>query len=354
MPKSPNHKLKLLVLLRFLQRQSDENHPVTMSQLLEELGRYGISAERKSLYDDLETLRSFGVDVVGIRGRRPGYYLASRDFELPELKLLVDSIQSSKFITQKKTLSLIGKLESLCSVHEAQLLERQVYVRGRVKSMNESVYYNVDAVSDAISRDLAIRFRYYEFTVSKQRRYRRQGSFYELSPYALLWDDENYYMLAWDEKEQRFKHFRVDKMTQISPTGESRQGKEAFRKLDMSVYSQQVFGMFAAGTQPVRMRFAAHLAGAVIDRFGKDVILIPDGEEAFTFTVPVAVSPLYYAWVFGFGTEAEILSPPAVRQEAADLARSIARVYESPDEGGDEGAEETPHLPENGESIPLH
>ena len=354
MPKSPNQKLKLLVLLRFLQRESDESHPVTMNQLIGELERYDISAERKSLYDDLETLRSFGVDVVGIRGRRPGYYLASRDFELPELKLLVDSIQSSKFITQKKTLSLIGKLESLCSVHEAQMLERQVYVRGRVKSMNESVYYNVDAVSDAISRDLAIRFRYYEITVSKQRRYRRQGSFYELSPYALLWDDENYYMLAWDEKEQRFKHFRVDKMTQISPTGEARQGKEAFRKLDMSVYSQQVFGMFAAGTQPVRMRFAAHLAGAVVDRFGKDVILIPDGETAFTFTVPVAVSPLFFAWVFGFGTEAEILSPEPVRQEAAKLAASIAGLYGKAPEGGDKSAEEAPHLPENGESIPLH
>ena len=354
MPKSPNQKLKLLVLLRYLQRESDENHPVTMSQLIGELGRYDISAERKSLYDDIETLRSFGMDIVGIRGRKPGYYLATRDFELPELKLLVDSIQSSKFITQKKTLSLIGKLESLCSVHEAQMLERQVYVRGRVKSMNESVYYNVDAISDAITRDLAIRFRYYEITVSKQRRYRRQGSFYELSPYALLWDDENYYMLAWDEKEQRFKHFRVDKMTQISPTGEARRGKEAFRKLDMSVYSQQVFGMFAAGTQPVRMRFAAHLAGAVVDRFGKDVILIPDGEDAFTFTVPVAVSPLFFAWVFGFGTEAEILSPEKVRQEAAQRAGSIAALYGKAFNGGDESSAEAPHLPENGESIPLH
>lgn len=327
MSKSPNQKLKLLVLLRFLERQSDEKHPVTMAQMIEELGRWDISAERKSLYDDLETLRSFGADIVTLRGRTPGYYLGQRDFELPELKLLVDSIQSSKFVTQKKTLALIRKLEGLCSVHDAQMLERQVYVRRRVKSMNESVYYNVDAISDAISRDRALRFRYFEFTVAGERRYRRQGSYYQLSPYALIWDDENYYMLAWDEAESRFKHFRVDKMTHIMALELAREGKDAFQKLDMSVYSQQVFGMFAGRTEPVRMRFAEHLAGAVIDRFGKDVILIPEGEKGFTVTAEVAVSPQFFAWVFGFGTEAEILSPESVRREAGQQAARIAAKY---------------------------
>ena len=328
MAKSPNQKLKLLVLLRFLERQSDEKHPVTMAQMIEELGRWDILAERKSLYDDLETLRSFGADIVALRGKTPGYYLGQRDFELPELKLLVDSIQSSKFITQKKTLALIRKLEGLCSVHDAQLLERQVFVRGRVKSMNESVYYNVDAISDAISRDRALRFRYFEFTVAGERRYRREGSFYLLSPYALIWDDENYYMLAWDEAESRFKHFRVDKMSHITALDRPRDGSEAFRNLDMSVYSQRVFGMFAGQAQPVRMRFAAHLAGAVIDRFGKDVMLIGEGEESFTVTAEVAVSPQFFAWIFGFGTEAEILSPEEVRREAGQQAARIAAKYQ--------------------------
>ena len=327
MAKSPNQKLKLLVLLRFLQRQSDEAHPVTLAEMIRELERWDISAERKSLYDDLETLRAFGADVVAVRGKRPGYYLGSREFELPELKLLVDSIQSSKFVTQRKTLALIRKLEGLCSLHDAQLLERQVFVRGRVKSMNESVYYNVDAISDAISRDRQLRFRYFEFTVSKERRYRRQGSWYVLSPFSLIWDNENYYLLAWDGAERRFKHFRVDKMTQISPTEQPREGNEAFRELDMSVYSQQVFGMFAGKPVPVRMRFAAHLAGAVIDRFGKDVMLIPEGTEAFTVMAEVAVSPQFFAWLFGFGAEAEILSPRAVREEAGRQAGQIAALY---------------------------
>ena len=327
MPKSPNQKLKLLVLLRFLQRQSDEKHPVTMAQMIEELARWDISAERKSLYDDLETLRSFGVDVIAQRGRAPGYYLGQRDFELAELKLLVDSIQSSKFITQRKTLGLIRKLEGLCSAHQAQDLERQVFVRGRVKSMNESVYYNVDAISDAISRDRQLRFRYWEITVSKERRYRRQGSFYVLSPYALIWDDENYYLLAWDREARRFKHFRVDKMAQITALEQPREGGEAFRALDMSVYSQRVFGMFAGQPRAVKMRFASHLAGAVIDRFGKDLMLIPEGEEHFSFTAEVVVSPQFFAWLFGFGTEAELLSPPELREEAGRLAGQIAAIY---------------------------
>ena len=334
MPKSPNQKLKLLVLLRFLQRQSDERHPVTVAQMIAELARYDIAAERKSIYDDLELLRSFGADVIQLRGRSPGYYLGEREFELPELKLLVDSIQSSKFITQRKTLSLIRKLEGLCSVYDAQMLERQVYVRGRVKSMNESVYYNVDAISDAISRDRALSFRYFEFTVSGERHYRRGGGQYILSPYALIWDDENYYMLAWDDEEGRFKHFRVDKMSHIAAREEPRAGAEAFRQLDMSGYSKQVFGMFAGSPVPVRMRFASHLAGAVLDRFGKDTILFPEGEEAFTCTAEVAVSPQFFAWIFGFGAEAEILSPAGVRAEAAAQAREIAGLY-GQDGGGE-------------------
>ncbi len=327
MAKSPNQKLKLLYLLQYLNRQSDEQHPVTVAQMIEELDRHGITAERKSIYDDLEALRLFGVDVVQKRDKSVSYYIGQRDFELPELKLLVDSIQSSKFVTQRKTLSLIRKLEALTSVHEGQLLERQVFVRNRVKSMNESVYYNVDEISDAINRERSIRFRYFEFTLGKERQYRREGAFYRVSPFALLWDDENYYMLAWDNDEGLLKHFRVDKMTQIAPLEEPRQGREAFRAVDMSAYSQKVFGMFTGEEHRVRLRFARHLVGAVIDRFGKDVMIVPDGEEHFTVTVEVAVSPQFFAWVFGFGAEAEILVPESVRQLMAQQAAQIAALY---------------------------
>lgn len=324
MAKSANQKLKLLILKDYLLRNSDEKHPVTIPQIIEELGRYDIKAERKSLYDDLETLRVYGLDIVQSRGN---YYVGQRNFETPELKLLVDSIQSSKFITEKKTMSLIKKLEELASMYDAQLLERQVYVRNRVKSMNESVYYNVDSIADAINQDRAIRFKYFEYTVTKERRIRRNGDWYVVSPFALMWDDENYYMVAWDANAGSLKHYRVDKMLEITALKDARKGKEAFAEVDMAAYAKKTFGMFTGQDRSVRLRFKNILAGAVFDRFGRDVMLIPDGEDHFVVTLDVAVSPQFYSWVFGFGTDVEILSPDDIRERAADLAQQIADQY---------------------------
>ena len=329
MGQSSDSKLRLLYLMRYLQQQTDEAHPAGIADMLEELVRYGITANRKTVYDDLEALRLFGLDLVTSRSHGTGYYVASRDFELPELKLLVDSVQSSKFITQKKTLSLIRKIAGLTSVHEGQLLQRQVYVHNRVKTMNESVYYNVDELSSAIARDRGIRFRYFDYAPDGSRAYRHGGGWYRVSPFALMWDNENYYLLGWDEEAGELRHYRVDKMERIAAREEARQGKEAFAKVDMSAYSQQVFGMFGGAAQPVRLRFARHLAGAVIDRFGRDVILAPDGEEHFTVTVPVAVSPQFYAWLLGFGSEAEILGPAAVREGLREYLSEIQTLYET-------------------------
>ena len=327
MARSQKQKLKLLYLMQYLMQNSDEAHPVGIAQMVEMLAAHGILAERKSLYGDLEGLREFGLDVVQARGKTVGYYIGTRDFELPELKLLVDSVQSSKFITQRKTLSLIRKIENLASVHDAVLLQRQVYVRNRVKSMNESVYYNVDEISSAITADKKIRFLYFEYTVKKERRYRHDGAFYEVSPYALMWDDENYYMLAYDAETRTIRHYRVDKMAQISSLESFRDGKEEFKKVDMSAYSKKVFGMFAGEAESVRMRFSNHLAGAVIDRFGRDVMLIREDDGHFSVSVEAVVSPQFYAWVYGFGTEAEILSPSKVREGMAEMARAVLENY---------------------------
>lgn len=328
MPKSANQKLKLPYLMKYLLQRSDEQHPVTVNEMIEELARCDISAERKSIYDDLDALSRFGLDIVQVRGKNTGYYVANRDFELPELKLLVDAVQSSKFITEKKTLSLIRKIEGLCSVYEAQNLQRQVFVRGRVKSMNESVYYNVDEISGAINADRRIRFKYMEYAVDKNRRFRHGGALYELSPFALLWDNENYYLLAYDAAEGRLKHYRVDKMAEIAACTEKREGKEAFAAVDMSAYTRQVFGMFSGSVRSVKLRFANHLAGAVIDRFGKDTLLIPDGSEHFTVSIEAVVSPQFFAWVFGFGAEVELLSPADVRQAMREQALATAKLYE--------------------------
>ena len=329
MARSSFQKLKILYVMDFLMRNSDENHPVSVAQLIAELSRHGISAERKSIYDDIESLRDYGVDVIQSgTGKSSGYYVASREFELPELKLLVDSVQSSKFITYKKTMSLIKKIENLTSVYDAQALSRQVYVKNRIKTMNESIYYNVDEIHRGISANRKIRFHYFKYTVQKERRFRRDGAWYIISPYALSWDDENYYLVGFDSEAGRIKHFRVDKMTDIDITEEERDGQEIYAALDMGEYARKTFGMFTGNETSVQLRFENHLVGAVIDRLGRDVMLIPDGPDHFTVRTDVVVSPQFFAWVCGFGNQAKILEPEQVTADMKEHLLKISALYE--------------------------
>ena len=328
MAKSPNQKLKLLYLCQYLLRSSDQDHPVTVAQMIEYLNRQDISAERKSIYDDMEALRLFGLDVQTVRtGSATGYFIGERDFQLPELKLLVDSVQSSKFITGKKSLELIEKLERLTSEYDARQLHRQVYVRGRIKAMNESIYYNVDKIWSAIDKDQSVTFRYYEWNVEKKRVFRRDGKRYEVSPWALMWDDENYYMIAFDHDAAILKHFRVDKMTDIRQSGQSRQGTESFQAHDMTAYSDTHFGMFSGDVTQVRLAFENSLAGAVIDRFGTDIALIPLDEGHFSVTVRAAVNVQFFGWLCGFGDRVRILSPDFAAKEMVRHVEAIARLY---------------------------
>ena len=327
MARSWNQKLKTLYVMQYLEQHSDELHPVTMTDITEELEKHGISAERKSIYDDLEVLRVFGMDVTSFRGKYGGYYVSKRRFSLPELKLLVDSVQSSKFITQEDTLALIKKIEGLGSIYDAHILHRQVFVHNRVKSMNESVYLNVDEISTAINRNYMLRFRYFEYAVNKERRLRHNGTPYYASPFALLLDDDNYYLLAYDSASDLIKHFRVDKMTDIQTVCLPRKGMEKFAEIDISAYTKQVFGMFGGTPENVKLRFTNRLVGAVIDRFGRDVMIIKDGEEHFCVNVEVAVSPRFFAWVFGFGAEAEIVSPASVRKKMTEHINSVTGLY---------------------------
>lgn len=330
MSRSAGQKLKLLYLMDYLLQSSDAEHPVTVKQMIDHLAAQGVSAERKSIYDDIEALRLYGLDIEQAnRGKLFGYYVASRRFELPELKLLVDSVQSSKFITQRKTNALIRKIETLASRYDAQRLQRQVYVANRVKTMNESIYYNVDAIHAGISEDRKIRFRYFEYTVTKERRYRRSGAYYVVSPYALMWDDENYYLVAYDGGTQSIRHYRVDKMTNIAATDEPRDGADAYREQDMALYSRKVFGMFSGTEQRVTLRFANRLVGAVLDRLGQDVSIVPDGDEQFTVSADVAVSPQFFAWVCGFGGEARIVAPQSVAEQMRRHVADIAALYEA-------------------------
>ena len=329
MGRSANQKLKLLYLWQYLMRSSDERHPVTVAQMIDYLALQDIAAERKSLYEDMEALRRFGLDVQSVRiGSSTGYFLGERDFQLPELKLLVDSVQSSKFITEKKSLELIRKLERLVSEEDARQLHRQVWVRGRIKTMNESIYYNVDAIHAAIEEDRPISFQYYEWNAQRERVFRRDGKRYAASPWALLWDDENYYLVAYDHEAAMLKHFRVDKMSGIRAAKAPRLGAEAFAKFDMAAYSDTHFGMFSGEVRRVRLCFENGLAGPVIDRFGADIALVPYDEDHFSVTISAAVNVQFFGWLSGFGDRVRILSPDDAAQAMREHAASILALYQ--------------------------
>lgn len=324
MAKSEKQKLKILYLRDYLLKNSDEEHPVTVKQMIAYLAENDIPAERKAVYADISALREYGMDIVQDGG---AYYAGERDFQLPELKLLVDSVQASKFMTHRKTEALIRKIESLASVYQARLLNRQVYVVNRIKSMNESIYYNVDEIHSAIARDRRIRFRYFEYNAAREKVFRHDGALYEVSPYALTWDDENYYLVAYDGAADRIKHYRVDKMCDIAPTDDARQGAAAFAGTDMALYSKKTFGMFSGEERAVRLRVRDELAGVIIDRFGKDAMLIPDGEGFFSVQTDVVVSPQFFGWVCSFGGDVFITAPGDVASAMGAHMEKLCRSF---------------------------
>ena len=326
--KGENQKLKMLYLVQLFSRETDDTHKLTMPEIIAKLAADGVNADRKTLYQDFEELRRFGFDIISEKdGRNFYYYLGSRDFELPELKLLVDSVQSSKFITDKKSSQLIKKLESLVSKYEGSQLHRQVIIAGRVKTMNESIYYNVDKIHAAIGEDRQIRFKYFDWNLKKEMEPRYDGKWYRLSPWALMWDDEKYYLVAYDSKHETIIHYRVDKMTQIGILDEKREGHEAFRKFNIAHYTNTLFGMFAGDETKVTIEAENRLVSVFIDRFGKDIIIAPIDEDHFRTTVTVAVSKQFFGWIMGIDGDVRIVAPDSVVKQIKAEIESLVERY---------------------------
>ena len=326
MPKSQNQKLKLPLLCRLMLERTDEDHPITIKDMIDELEKWDIKAERKSLYSDMEHLRELGMDIQCRKGRTAGWYIGARDFELPELKLLVDAVQASRFITKKKSDSLIRKLESLASIYQAKQLQRQVYVTGQVKTMNETIYYNVDRLHAAVGRKRSINFRYFDYNSRKEKVYRHGGKLYAVSPCGLVWDDENYYLVGWDHEHQEIRHYRVDKMSDITVNRTGLQN--GAKNVDMAGYAQKHFGMFSGEDATVTLRCREEMAGVVLDRFGQEVILIPGNDGWFTVTVPVVISPQFWGWLFGLGDQVELIAPQKAVEQYHERLKSVASVYQ--------------------------
>ena len=325
MAKGVNQKLKLLYLMDILLEKTDENHGITMNEIISSLESYDVSAERKSIYRDIEELQRYGLDVLSYNnGRATYYHVASRLFEIAELKLLVDAVQSSKFITEKKSRELIKKLESFASKYQAQDLQRQVYVQGRVKTMNESIYYNIDAIHRAIQENRQITFVYLDWNLQKEL-VPRPGGDKCVSPWALIWRDENYYLAAYDSEAKVIKHYRVDKMGQVEVTVSPREGVKQFSQIDVTSYTNQTFGMFAGEESVVTMEFPKRLIGVVLDRFGREVDIRPMSDTIFRVRAKVAVSGQFFGWLAGIGPDARIAAPEAVQKRYVQWLSDILR-----------------------------
>lgn len=328
MAKGNNQKLKLLYLAKILLEETDEEHGISMPGIIARLAAVDISADRKTLYSDIEELRKFGIDVIGEQREKSFlYYVASRDFELPELKLLVDSVQAAKFITEKKSHALIKKLEKLASTYEAKQLQRQVLISGRVKTMNESIYYNVDKIHTAINANSKIRFQYFQWNVDKEQELRHDGEWYHVSPWYLIWDDEYYYLVAYDDRSKILKHYRLDKMLRIALTNKEREGKELLSSSDVAAYSKSLFGMFGGEKVAVTLEAENRFSGILIDRFGKEIIITKVDDDHFRTVVDVVPSELFISWIMSFGNGIRIVSPESVVESVKKLIATLRETY---------------------------
>lgn len=327
MASNSKQKLKLLYIMKILLENSDEKNSMTVNQIIKALSLYDISAERKSVYTDIELLVTFGMDIICDKGRSNKYFIGKRDFQLPELKLLVDAVQSSKFITSKKSEDLIRKLEKLTSRHEASDLHRHVIVTDRIKTINESIYYNIDAIHEGIQQNRKIQFKYFDYSLDKSLMLRRNGEVYCVCPYALTWFNENYYLIAYHDRYKSMSHFRVDRMIEIVVSEHMRDDHECFQNFNVVEYSKNIFKMFGGESQKVELEFDNSLVNVVIDRFGREVVIYDKQDDRFRISVDVAITNAFFSWVFMQGRKVKIIGPEVVIDEYKGLLSEIERVY---------------------------
>ena len=323
-----DQKLRTLYLMEILLERTNDEHMLNATELCTILDQeYGISTDRRTIYTEMEILEKFGLDIQQKKGKNSGYYIGARDFELPELKLLVDAVQSSKFITEKKSKELIQKLEKLCCKTDAAILSKYVFIVNRPKTENETVYYNVDYIHNAIYENKEISFQYAEWTTKKEFKLKKEGAFYVVSPWALTWDDENYYLVAYDEAAGIIKHYRVDKMQRTKILKTDRKGEDSFKNFDLASYAKKTFGMYGGIDAEVTLECKNELAGVVIDRFGHDVWLIPQGEDYFKIKVLVSVSPQFFGWITGIGPGMKIIGPKDVKNQYKEYLLNVLENY---------------------------
>ena len=317
-----NQKLKLLYLYQIFNEKTDENYTLNASELIDELSKYGVSAERKSIYSDIEALKLFGMDInVGTENGR-GYYLGERYFQLSEIKMLIDIIQAARFISENKSIELIEKISKLAPISDRKTLKRQIFIANRVKSVNETVYYSVDHLYRAIAENKKVRFRYYSWDIRKNKLYKNKGQFYYVNPVSMMWADEKYYLIAYDDNAGKIKHYRVDKMESVEICNENVSNDIKRLEFNAADYATRSFSMFGGDVREVRLKGNAESIGIIYDRFGRDVFVVQNPDGSFSVTVKVALSPQFYSWVFGVSDLLMIEGPNDVVESYRDMCKS--------------------------------
>ena len=313
--------IRIIELLRFLYQQTDEAHAVTVSEMIEYLKSKGIPSGRQTVYTDLEALDTAGIDIVQIKSTQNRYFIGSRIFEYPELKMLVDAVASSKVISAKKSQALIQKLGQLTSIQQAEQLQRLASLSSRVKPHNEKVYYIIDSIQTAILDQHQISFQYYEYTPEKKKILKHDGYRYILDPYALEWKNDHYYLIGYSHKHKGIAHFRVDRLTSVEPLDSKFQPMPDF---DVAAYTNKMVDMFAAEhAEQVKLLCSNELMRVIIDHYGEDIEISPYDDSHLTVTIEVNPSGTFYGWVFKFMGEIRILSP----QSCVDKMQNIARTF---------------------------
>lgn len=330
-----HRKLKLLYLVKMLIEETDDEHGLTMSQITSGLARQGIPAERKAVYRDLDALREFGLDIETYRRHPREYALANRPFEFPELLLLVDAVQSSRFLTESKSDDLVDRIKSFASHHQERLLSKRVHVEGRIKMQNESVFYNVDHIQEAIMDRKKIEFQYLEYDVNKRTTLRHQGDFYVETPVYLVYSDGYYYLVVFNDAHDDFARYRVDRMVNIRVSRERATRNERITQFDVRKFETRSFGMFAGEQTPVVLAVRQEAMGAVIDRFGKDVFAVAQDDDTALVHVVVLKSPVFYGWLAQFGDLVRVVKPQSLIDDYHDHLRRIVDSYRSDGRAGE-------------------
>lgn len=324
---STNQRLKKLYILKILMENTDEENKMSIKDITKSLEAYGISAERKSIYTDIEDLQDFGIDIICEKGRSNYYYVGNRQFELAELKLLVDSVQASRFITHKKSEELIKKLQKLTSIHAGKLLNRQVNVYNRVKAMNEKIYYSIDVIHNAIRQNKMVEFKYFSYDVDKNFVPRRDGEVYRVTPYSLNWANERYYLVGYYERYDEVSSFRVDRMDEARVSDRDFIAIERYKDFDVVEYENKLFGMFGGELETVEIEFENSMINIVIDKFGTDILVHHKTDTHFRITVDLAITNMLFSWLFVFGNKARVVRPEKVKNQIKDYLREIIDVY---------------------------